>query len=723
MMNRIIAGTMLTLLLVVMFVAALNTQIVKAELGTIYIRANGSIDPPDAPISTVDNVTYVLTGNITSDSHGIVVLRSNIIIDGAGYTLQCIGALSTGIDVESGSNVTIKNAKIKGFDSGISFFGNTPALKFSNVVGNYIANCSYGILGGGFSYNIAGNNIINNTWGVKLFASSNNTIVGNNITANDKGITLWGESSNNSVFGNNIESNFYGIMLVYGSSNNKIFHNNFINNTRQADSVGYNNPWDDGYPSGGNYWSDYAGADVNSDGIGDTPYVIDADNQDRYPLMHSWSSLPVHNINTGLGYDTIQEAINANETLDRHTIFVEAGTYHENVVVNKTVSIIGESRATTFIDGNRTAEAVVITANNTMLSEFTIQSSDSFIVAVRLENVSHAIIMDNTITNSLSGLVLAFSDSNTIAGNNITKNTFRDAFVNSSNNFLTDNSMEGLYISKSINNTLMGNTIGSFMLSYSLDTTLRNNSFSVFGIYGETLSHFVQNTDSSNTISGKPVYYWVNRENSEVPSDAGYVALINCVNITVRGSNFENNFQSILMFSTNNSRILNNNVTNINEGIWVSSSSNNIIYENIIANNSVGIQLINECSDNNIHGNNITANGLGIWLARSSSNRIFHNNFVSNVNQVNSYKSINTWDDDYPSGGNYWSDYNGTDANHDGIGDTSYVIDANNTDHYPLMTSYIIPEFPIFLILPLFMLVTLLAVMVYTRKDKISDVM
>ena len=307
MMNRIIAGTMLTLLLVVMFVAALNTQIVKAELGTIYIRANGSIDPPDAPISTVDNVTYVLTGNITSDSHGIVVLRSNIIIDGAGYTLQCIGALSTGIDVESGSNVTIKNAKIKGFDSGISFFGNTPALKFSNVVGNYIANCSYGILGGGFSYNIAGNNIINNTWGVKLFASSNNTIVGNNITANDKGITLWGESSNNSVFGNNIESNFYGIMLVYGSSNNKIFHNNFINNTRQADSVGYNNPWDDGYPSGGNYWSNYAGVDVKSglgqdlpgsDGIGDTPYIVNADNVDHYPLMNPYGAPPpqTHNL-------------------------------------------------------------------------------------------------------------------------------------------------------------------------------------------------------------------------------------------------------------------------------------------------------------------------------------------------------------------------------------------------------------------------------------------
>lgn len=404
-----------------------------------------------------------------------------------------------------------------------------------------------------------------------------------------------------------------------------------------------------------------------------------------FSIQPAATSLPVHNIDTGLDYATIQEAINANETIDGHVIFVEAGTYYENVVVNKTVSIIGESRATTLIDGNRTAEAVIITANNTMLSGFTIQSSDSFIVAVRLENVSHTTIANNTVTNSFSGLVVAFSDFNTIAGNNITKNTFRDAFVNSSNNILRDNTMEGLYISKSINNTLVGNTIGSFMLSYAPDTTLRNNSFSVLGVYGDTLSHFVQDTDSSNTVSGKPVYYWVNRENAEVPSDAGYVALINCINITVRGLNFENNFQSIIMFSTNNSRILNNNVTNINEGIWIFSSSNNTIYGNSMANNGFGIQLLTECSNNYIHGNNITANGLGIWLVRSSNNNIFHNNFINNGVQVNSYKSTNTWDDGHPSGGNYWSNYTGVDADWDGMGDTSHIIDVNNTDRYPLI--------------------------------------
>jgi nitrous oxidase accessory protein NosD len=85
--------------------------------------------------------------------------------------------------------------------------------------------------------------------------------------------------------------------------------------------------------------------------------------------------------------------------------------------------------------------------------------------------------------------------------------------------------------------------------------------------------------------------------------------------------------------------------------------------------------------------------------------------------------SYNTWDAGYPSGGNYWSDYTGLDlysgpyqnlTGSDGIGDSVYRIDADNIDRYPLMQQYPIPEFPSFLILPLFMIISLLYVI--TRK-------
>jgi parallel beta-helix repeat protein len=83
-------------------------------------------------------------------------------------------------------------------------------------------------------------------------------------------------------------------------TNNLIYHNDFIENTQQASDVA-SNSWDNGYPSGGNYWSDYSGVDVysgvsqnepGSDGIGDTPYNVDADTIDHYPLMNCYNPTP-----------------------------------------------------------------------------------------------------------------------------------------------------------------------------------------------------------------------------------------------------------------------------------------------------------------------------------------------------------------------------------------------------------------------------------------------
>jgi len=389
-------------------------------------------------------------------------------------------------------------------------------------------------------------------------------------------------------------------------------------------------------------------------------------------------------------FSSIQEAINAASSGD--TIYVYNGTYYENVVLNKTVSLIGENREKTIIDGSGIAEAIAIIVNNTNLDSFTIQSSSK--TAILLENVSGTAIVSNTITNSVNGLTLGFSNHNTIVGNNITQNMFTSNFVNSSHNILTDNTINGLYISKCFNNTLANNTMGSFTISYSPSNKLGNNSIWTFGVYGNMYSHFVQNIDSSNTVNTKPIYYWINRENDEVPSDAGYVALINSTNITVGNLNLENRFQSILLFSTKNSLIHSNNLIDINHGIWLLWSSNNTISENSITDGLEGIHF--EYSSNNIvSGNTITDNSKGIRLTKSSSNVFCHNNFIGNQKQVYLYESFdNVWDDGYPSGGNCWSDYAGVDEKSgtnqdeptsDGIGDTPYIIDGDNQDNYPLM--------------------------------------
>jgi parallel beta-helix repeat protein len=217
-------------------------------VGTIYIRSDGSIDPPTASITTTDNATYIFTGNI-NDS--IIVERDSIVVDGAGYTLQGTGASeSKGIDLTSRSNVTIKNTTITAF-----------------------------------------------YYGIYISSSSNNSLNGNNTTNSELGICLY-FSSNNSVSENNVTANNWVGIWLYEASNNEFYHNNFISNTQQVYDVSWDNPvyspsmnaWDDGYPSGGNYWSDYNGVDLysgpyqnvtGSDGVGDTPYIIDSNNQDH----------------------------------------------------------------------------------------------------------------------------------------------------------------------------------------------------------------------------------------------------------------------------------------------------------------------------------------------------------------------------------------------------------------------------------------------------------
>jgi parallel beta-helix repeat protein len=370
-LRKPVSGVMLTLLLTGMLALSSNIQPVKAS-GTIYIRADGSIDPPTAPISTVDNITYTFTSNIYDS---IVIERNNIVLNGAGYILEGTkDTLSKGIYLSLRSNVTIKNMEIKAFLYGIElyyssnivisgndilansdwdvalFHSSNNIISRNNIGGIGLWGCSSNIIlsnnitrrvfvvrSGVFLLSssnniISGNNVTAYDEGVLLSSSSDNTISNNSIAANNVGIDLSSSSSNNIISGNNItENNWRGIELFDGSNNdvsgnnvaengwalyatypqyvgglylyssydNRIYHNNFIDNAVQVHiSVSRYSIWDDGYPSGGNYWSDYTDVDLysgpyqnetGSDGIWDHPYVIDANNKDRYPLVNPWT--------------------------------------------------------------------------------------------------------------------------------------------------------------------------------------------------------------------------------------------------------------------------------------------------------------------------------------------------------------------------------------------------------------------------------------------------
>jgi parallel beta-helix repeat protein len=283
--RKIVSGIMSILLVLSMLSLLSYIRPVRAQ-GTIYIQADGSIYPSDAPISTVDDITYTLTGNITADTNGIVIERDNIVLNGAGYTVQGTALYnSEGIYLDGVSNVTVKNTNVITFPEGIVLVSSWN----NNISGNNITNNGRGIVLSDSSSNIvsgnnvvdndyygivlengscenntlSGNNITNNGYGIDIFLTSgHNSISGNNITANNE-YGIWiSHSSANSISGNNITNNTCGIYLhLYMTVYNSVFHNSIVNNTIQAQDYGVYTTWDYGYPSGGNCWGNYNGTD------------------------------------------------------------------------------------------------------------------------------------------------------------------------------------------------------------------------------------------------------------------------------------------------------------------------------------------------------------------------------------------------------------------------------------------------------------------------------
>jgi len=332
-------------------------------------------------------------------------------------------------------------------------------------------------------------------------------------------------------------------------------------------------------------------------------------------------------------YRTIQQALDS--AGDGDSIVVHSGTYYESVVVSKRVSIVGQDAVSTVIDGNGSARVVTLSAGGIALSGFTIRGGVEGVTV--LSNMNN--LTGNVLKSNFVGLVLGSGGEGNIV----------------SENEISMSATYGVYGDRCGKNLIAENNVSS-------------NGYDGIFLYQSEPCVLDNNRILSNVMDGARIRYSSNN--------------------TIEGNLFSGNDNGLVIYSDEDPLR--------KPGL----AKYNTIEENIVVNNSRGIMIEHaaesaEMAENVIRGNLIAFNGVGLNVSGSNGNLIFNNDFVNNSKQVSLNDSLsNSWDGGYYVGGNYWSDYNGTDSHwgvdqnrtgSDGVVDLAYVVSVNpaENDTYP----------------------------------------
>ncbi|MCK5260954.1 MAG: right-handed parallel beta-helix repeat-containing protein [Thermoplasmatales archaeon] len=331
-------------------------------------------------------------------------------------------------------------------------------------------------------------------------------------------------------------------------------------------------------------------------------------------------------------YNTIQDAID--NASDGDTVFVydDSSPYYENVVVNKSIYLIGENKNTTIIDGNSNGDVVNVSAGLVTIRGFTIQNSGDY--------------SNNYLDIYDAGLEIK-SDNNIICGNIIANNNLFGVLLDGSSyneyiseNIITNNYASGIILANSSNNNRI------------FRNSITNNKYGCRIVLSSNNNNISKNIIKDNHVDG--------------------VVLVDVAENSIYNNIISNNGNCGLEIEFYN--------------------YNNTISGNIITdNNDEGIDLHYLCNNNLILQNTIKNNRVGIDITNSYDNLIYYNNFIKNGENAHD-KGSNIWDDaEY---GNYWSDYKERYPKAKriwlkGIWDTSYEIpEGDNKDMCPLIKQW-----------------------------------
>jgi parallel beta-helix repeat protein len=430
---------------------AFKIQMVEG-LVDICIKAGGSVVPSHAPISSVDNVTYVLNASIGS----LVVERDNIIVDGAGYTIQgpgydpCTWWDGTGVNLVGRENVTVKNLEIWGF-----------------LYGMYVRN--------GSNCALYCSRVISNFWGIGVVESSNTTICGSNVTANDWGIILFNCSKSNMVFSNYLAENWENI--YFHKSSDQILSGNVINTSDNSfcfDIVG----------SEPRHFvhSIYASNLVNGKPV--------------YYLVNQTDLVLTSVTHPQVGYLVLANCTNI--TVDGLSL---ADTGPLLMLAYTTNSTIANTIITNSTNQGYYSVLLESSYNNT----FTVNNITENDEGIYIRNSSFNTFSANNFMNNGAGIVFhSFSANNTLIGNNIANNGAGIGFERSCNNTLAGN-------------TIIGNECGIFLTCSSSNSIYENNitGSSGCGIYIAQSSdnsfyhnNFLDNPNPVELLMGSEHNFW-----------------------------------------------------------------------------------------------------------------------------------------------------------------------------------------------------------------------